>query len=972
MASFLSATTTSGGGGGNAYHSPQILTWEGVSALPYRTRRVDALIAMGTPKKKYGNDDSGEDGNNDEGEDGNDKEEEVHDLEIVDHWNMGQDTSFQDYWETIRNNENAKNTTTTNNNDDDDDHYLLSTISKEEDNDDAHIQNEDDDPLDADQQQDQDKQPPSTSTSSTTTQKECIYIVCYHLPVILTRDPMDSTWTACWSESLIAKTETHGVSSMRTTRWIGTVSNIPAQFLLDPRERDAIRGVLEPMDCIPIFFINEDGSGSGSNTTKSKSTSSSSSSSESILDLMYLGFCKQVLWPSFHNVDLLDLATNGWGQRQRKKGADHVAACAMAAAEAHERKRSGSVSGTSGGGVILGSASGGGGGGGGAHHRGGRKNNDVPDQEVLPNLQSDWDQSRLDSWWNAYIEVNRRFSQVMAELVSGGDIVWVHDYHLALLPRMLRDARGETEVGAAGKKARSMSLEMFNKEKDDEDNVVQNVRPVKMVFFIHVPFPTSQVFRELEHGEALLEGMLHADVVGFHAFDHARHFLNAAKRILGLKYESLVGGLIGVRHRGTKVLVTVSNVSVETDIIEALLAFPSVQDDAEALQEKHEGRSIIAGIAVAQRLSGVSLKLLAFERLLTDYPVWQSKVVLLQRCLIPGTRRVDEADTLREVRSLVQRIKMKFGSEVIDYEEQVGSVLPIDQRLAIWMSSHVMMHTPIREGLNLCPLEYVFARKEPADPGVVIASEFSAVSSILNGALRVNPFDIQMCVTSIDCALSMSQNERDARQGRDIDFVSTSSSGLWTRNVLRDLSDNMDESKSLDVIGDNSPDSILAREIELGLERLDLRALESAYAETTNRVIIIDFNGTLVAKEPSGKYLKREILGSSGYKPPETSTLALCKLCSDPRNTVYVVSGDSMQNLEVAVGNIPGLGLAASNGACFADPINQGERVWQYLDFGVDWNDVKKVSFCMCHWLGTTYILMLCACLTYHTFVRFA
>lgn len=103
-------------------------------------------------------------------------------------------------------------------------------------------------------------------------------------------------------------------------------------------------------------------------------------------------------------------------------------------------------------------------------------------------------------------------------------------------------------------------------------------------------------------------------------------------------------------------------------------------------------------------------------------------------------------------------------------EEQVGSVLPIDQRLAIWMSSKVMMHTPIREGLNMCPLEYVFVRKEPADPGVVIASEFSAVSAVLNGALRVNPYDVQMCVTSIDCALSMSFNERDARRGRDIDF----------------------------------------------------------------------------------------------------------------------------------------------------------------------------------------------------------
>jgi trehalose 6-phosphate synthase/phosphatase len=249
----------------------------------------------------------------------------------------------------------------------------------------------------------------------------------------------------------------------------------------------------------------------------------------------------------------------------------------------------------------------------------------------------------LDRWWEAYQTVNRRFSEVVAELVSGQDTVWVHDYHLALVPRMLRKARNETGMD------------------DIKTNDMAKEEMVKIVFFFHVPFPTSQVFRELEHGEALLEGMLNADVIGFHAFDHARHFLNAAKRILGLSHESLVGGLIGVRHRGTKVLVTVSNVSVETDIIDALLEFPSVKEDAAALQKKHNGRTIIAGIDVAQRLSGISLKLEAFERLLTDYPVWQAKVVLLQRCLIPGNRRVDEADTLREVRALVQRIKATFG-----------------------------------------------------------------------------------------------------------------------------------------------------------------------------------------------------------------------------------------------------------------------------------------------------------------------
>jgi trehalose 6-phosphate synthase/phosphatase len=146
-----------------------------------------------------------------------------------------------------------------------------------------------------------------------------------------------------------------------------------------------------------------------------------------------------------------------------------------------------------------------------------------------------WDQSKLEGWWEAYQQINRLVANVMIDLVKLNDIIWVHDYHLSLLPQFLE----ELEVQKAG---RVMS---------------------RKVFFLHIPFPTSQIFRELECGEAILQGILHANVVGFHAFDHARHFLNAAKRILGLDYESMVGGLIGVHFHGKTVLVTISNVSIE-------------------------------------------------------------------------------------------------------------------------------------------------------------------------------------------------------------------------------------------------------------------------------------------------------------------------------------------------------------------------------------------------------------------------
>lgn len=673
-----------------------------------------------------------------------------------------------------------------------------------------------------------------------------IFFVCFHLPVVVVQNQTTGQWQASWSESILAKTEGSQILSTYQAYWVGTVTTHPP--LQTKEDVETVRSLLDDMKCIPIFL----------DATMRQSH--------------YYGFCKQVLWPAFHNIDLLDLSTCGWLSDPKS-------------------------------------------------------------------VASDWDQSRLEDWWQAYITVNQEFSDIMKNLLRAGDIIWIHDYHLTLLPQQLT----------------KWEMEKFGN------------KVTRKVFFLHIPFPTSQIFRELNCGEQILKGMLHADVVGFHAFDHARHFLNAAKRILGLSYESLVGGLIGVSFQGSTVLVSMSNVSIEPRMVDAALTLPSVQTERNELKRKHFGRSIIGGVDVGQRLSGASLKLLAYERLLQDYPNWQHHVVMVQRLLLPGSRKADEALTTREVRILVKRIQDKFGTAVIDYQEVVGDSLPMDQRLALWKASDILMSTPIREGLNHWPMEFIYCHKEPESPGIVITSEFSAVSSILNGALRVNPYDIQETITTIDKALGMVAPEREGRRYRDMFFVSNSPSDKWVKNVLRDLRDAIaastaSGSESTSQIStpygtpypssklsreEDSTAAFLAREASLAFEHLHLRDLKRAYDVSTRRVIILDFNGTIVLKEPPGKYLKREILGTSGNKPPPHVINALTVLCANQNNTVYVVSGDSSENVLTAIGHVPGLGLAVSNGACFSPPVQNPEsdmRRWLTFDLGVDWDAVKRVA----------------------------
>ena len=280
---------------------------------------------------------------------------------------------------------------------------------------------------------------PTHNKSSGTLNKapQNIYFICFHLPVVVVKQ--NNVWKATWSESLLASKEGSKIVATYRAHWIGTVTaNIESD-----QDKEQIIAALKELNCTPIFL------------------------DPTVQADHYYGFCKQVLWPAFHNIDLLDLSSSGLVQN-------------------------------------------------------------------TINTASDWDQSRLDHWWQAYQSVNQTFCKVVNELIQPDSYLWIHDYHLSMLPQYL----SATPIGSTCRK----------------------------VFFLHIPFPTSQIFRELECGEDILQGILHADVVGFHAFDHARHFLNAAKRIFGCNYESLVGGLIGIQFQNRTVLVSMSNVSIEPNM----------------------------------------------------------------------------------------------------------------------------------------------------------------------------------------------------------------------------------------------------------------------------------------------------------------------------------------------------------------------------------------------------------------------
>jgi trehalose 6-phosphate synthase/phosphatase len=202
----------------------------------------------------------------------------------------------------------------------------------------------------------------------------------------------------------------------------------------------------------------------------------------------------------------------------------------------------------------------------------------------------------------AFERANETVAQVVAALYAEDDIVWTHDVPLCLVPKHI--ARwGLRATGA---------------------------RPPQ-VFFMHSPFPTSEIFRTLHVRDELLGGILECDVVGFHTFNYARHFLHACKRLLGVDFRSRRGGSLAVDVAGRDVLVNISHVGVEAAALDKWMASVSAARVARMFSDRFPGKVVIAGIDSCQRLAGVALKLLAFERLLEDNPVYRQRVVLVQR-----------------------------------------------------------------------------------------------------------------------------------------------------------------------------------------------------------------------------------------------------------------------------------------------------------------------------------------------------
>jgi len=355
-----------------------------------------------------------------------------------------------------------------------------------------------------------------------------------------------------------------------------------------------------------------------------------------------------------------------------------------------------------------------------------------------------------ESAWAAYKEVNRLFAKTMAKDVQDGDLIWVHDYHLMLLPEMLREEIGGTK------------------------------KNVKIGFFLHTPFPSSEIYRILPVREALLLGVLHCDLIGFHTYDYARHFLSSCSRILETPTTPN-----GVEFKGKFVTVAAFPIGIDPEKFVEGLKKKSVQDRIAVLERKFEGVKLIVGVDRLDYIKGVPQKLHALEVFLTEHPEWIGKVVLVQ-VAVPSRQDVEEYQNLRAVvNELVGRINGRFGTIEFMPIHFLHQSVNFDELTALYAVSDACLVSSTRDGMNLVSYEYIATQRKRH--GVMILSEFTGAAQSLNGALIVNPWNTEELAGAIHDAVTMSPEQREINFKKLEKYVFKYTSAWWGESFVGEL-----------------------------------------------------------------------------------------------------------------------------------------------------------------------------------------
>src|ERR671911_1537199 len=466
--------------------------------------------------------------------------------------------------------------------------------------------------------------------------------------------------------------------------------------------------------------------------------------------------------------------------------------------------------------------------------------------------------------WDAYAEVNERFADIVAEHYRPGDLIWVHDYQLLLLPGLLRQRLPDARIG----------------------------------FFLHIPFPSEELFRTLPERDRLLRGLLGADLVGFHTPAYLRHFAASITQ-LGLTVE-----IDKVQLSDREVRLGVFPMGIDAAAFMKLAEDPAVQQEARALRADESVR-LLVGVDRLDYTKGIPRRLLSYEKMLQTHPELRERVRLVQ-VAVPSRTGVEAYQEYRAVvEGLVGRINGDFGTPRWVPVHYIFRSLSEQELVALYRAADVMLVTPLRDGMNLVAKEFVASRTD--GDGALVLSEFAGASWELPEAIQVNPYDVEATAESYYRALTMPEEERRSRLAPLRARVENYDVHRWAATFL----------EQLEAVTRRTP---AARRVPGGAQA----ARQELAAQLQHReglLALLDYDGTLVPYTATPELAR-----------PDPTLLDLLRaLAARPHTELHVVSGRARETLEHWLGDLP-IALHAEHG------------FWSRGVNGADWTPAADVT----------------------------
>ncbi len=445
-----------------------------------------------------------------------------------------------------------------------------------------------------------------------------------------------------------------------------------------------------------------------------------------------------------------------------------------------------------------------------------------------------------EEYWQAYQEVNQKFAQAIIENTGDNEMVWVHDYQLLLVPQMVRDVKPNLNIG----------------------------------FFLHIPFPSYEVLRILPWREEIVRGLMGANLIGFHTYDYARHFISSVKRLLGYDIEFNV-----IKSESRQIYIDVFPMGIDYQKFnQKALDIQSQEDeqrskvyqDLSLLKLKQPDMKLILSIDRLDYTKGIPARIHAFRKFLADHPEYREKVSMIM-LTVPSREHVKQYQNLhKEINKLIGSLNGEFGTINWTPILYFYRSMPFDDLVELYCSADVALLTPLRDGMNLVAKEFIATKTDQT--GVLILSEMAGATKELGGAILVNPNDTHMVSESIFKALTMNSEKQKEDVSSMQKRISRYDVYKWASEFIKMLQKTAD---------------LQATYMAYKIKKSTTEKIITQYKKASKRLLFLDYDGTLQRFYKNPKHAK-----------PDEELMGLLRTLHKLENTeIVLISGRDRETL---------------------------------------------------------------------------